>query len=112
LVPSGNTITLNLSGPIPPGAWTCFTYVPAGLTRCLGFLPCDADGGLGAFPADIIALIDSINNLPGAALPPERCDMDRTGSCLPADIITLIDMLIGNGFTVWNGTLLPSCPSP
>lgn len=113
VVPNGQTVRLNLSSRIPAGAWTCFTYTPSSLMKCIGFLPGDVDNNRTTAPVDILKLIDNLNGIVVPALTADRCDMDRSGACLPADIITLIDMLNGtNGFIVWNGKTLPTCPSP
>ncbi len=112
VTPTGPTIKLNLNGPIPPGAWTCFTYTPANLTKCLGFLPGDANGGRAAVPSDILDIVDSLNGVRVPPLTLAQCDIDRSGICAPADLITEIDLLNGsNTFVVWNGKLLPVCPS-
>lgn len=111
IAPSGNSITLTLSGPIPSGAWTCITYVPAGLQTCLGFLPGDVSADRATTPSDILKLIDHLNNIVVPPLPQSQCDIDRSNACLAPDIITLIDLLNGsNTFQVWNQRNLPVCP--
>lgn len=108
----GNTATLNLSGPIEPGAWTCFTHDLSGDQTCLGFLPADANGDLFAGPADILDVIDNLNGVRVPALEFWQCDVDRSGVCGPPDILGVIDLLNGSsGFDAWNGETLGACPS-
>lgn len=112
VVSNGATATLNLSGPIPPGAWTCFTHIPSGIQRCFGFLPADVNGGRTSAPTDILTLVDNLNGILVPALSPHQCDLDRSGVCLPPDILTEVDMLNGtNSFANWNGRSIPVCPS-
>lgn len=113
VTPNGTTIRLNLSGPIAPGAWTCFKYAPANLEKCIGFLPADTNGGGTSAPADILDIVDHLNNVRPVPLTMSQCDIDRSGICAPADLLAEIDLLNGtNGFIVWNGKNLPACPSP
>jgi hypothetical protein len=108
----GASITVNLSGPIPPGAWTCVEFVPSGAKRCLGFLPADANSDRTAAPVDILDIIDNLNNVRQPPLLPHQCDLDRSERCAPDDILTEIDLLNGaSGFLDWNGKTLPVCPS-
>jgi hypothetical protein len=109
---SGSSLTVNLSGPIPPGVWTCIEYVPSGAKRCLGFLPADANSDGTAAPVDILDIIDNLNGVRVPALLLHQCDLDRSVLCAPADILSEIDLLNGaSGFAVWNGKSLPFCPS-
>jgi len=107
------TVTVNLNSVIPAKKWTCITHTDSGDQVCVGSMPGDTNGNQATLPNDIISLVDSLNQLPGAALPINQCDLDRSSACLPADIITLIDLLNGLGFTAWNGQSLPAlgaCP--
>jgi hypothetical protein len=98
------TYTVTLDRAITPGELTMITYSSStGATVAAGtftFLPGDADGDRTAAPADILAVIDSLNNV--VALPVERADMDRDGTPAPADMLRVIDLLNGAGaFQPW-----------
>ncbi len=113
VIPTGTTIRLNLNSPIPPGAWTCFTYTPANLKKCIGFLPADANGDRTSSPADILVLVDNLNGIRVPPLPLAQCDIDRSAICGAPDLLTEIDLLNGaNNFGIWNAKNLPVCPSP
>lgn len=112
VTPNGSSITVNLSGPILPGSWTCVELVPAQQKRCLGFLPADVNSNRASAPGDILDLIDNLNGVRVPALLLHQCDLDRSNQCAPVDILSEIDMLNGaSGFAVWNGRTLPVCPS-
>ena len=95
--------------PIDPLAWTTVTHVATGSRIRLGFLPADASGDGFTSPADILALIDSLN---GVALRPVwSTDIDRSGVAAPADILGLIDLLNGAfPYASYNGASLPTIP--
>jgi hypothetical protein len=102
-----HTITVTLADPIEPGAWTCFTHQPSGTGTCLGYLPADADGDGTSSPADILALVDALNNV-GGPHPVWSSDIDRDGDTGPADILRLIDLLNGAAaFDAWLDRALP-----
>jgi hypothetical protein len=112
VAPNGSSLTVNLSGPIAPGVWTCITHTSSGKQVCLGFLPADANSNRTSTPADILDVIDNLNGVRVPPLQPHQCDLDRNNACVPADILTEIDLLNGaSGFTAWNGQALPVCPS-
>ncbi len=109
------TATLQFDRQITPGQWTCITYNETGESVCIGSLPGDVSGDRVTDPADIISLIDCINEV--SAIPCEawQTDIDRGGGCDPSDIIRLIDLLNGaNAFASWLGAELPTaaggCP--
>jgi len=109
---AGAVLTLELSGPIDAGRWTCFTHTSSGAQACLGFLPGDPNNDRTAAPADILDLIDDLNNVFVPPMAEYQCDSDRSLVCNPADILTQIDMLNGaSELAVWNGATLPACPS-
>ncbi len=107
-----NTATLHLSGPIEPGAWTCFTHGSSSSQTCLGFLPADVNGDLTAAPSDILEVIDGLNGILPTPLNPWQCDVDRSGVCGAPDILGVIDLLNGaSPFAAWNGVSMGACPS-
>ena len=70
----------------------------------------DQDGLVTA--GDIMALIDSINRVPGLLLPRFATDINRSGSSTGEDIMRLIDLFNGAGeFETWIARSLPPCPS-
>lgn len=106
----GNTATLELEPPIPPGQWTCFTYDTDGTTTCLGFLPADSTSDGVSTAADTQRVIDCVNRVESCE--PWQCDLDRDGACAPSDILRSIDLLNGaQPYDVWLDASLPACPS-
>lgn len=112
VVPNGVNATVNLSGRIPPGAWTTIQYNPSVTQIVLGYLPGDVDASRTSNPSDILALIDHLNGL--VTYPIWQVDLDRSGAAAPADIIKEIDMLNGVGAYApgWNGVSIGSAPQP
>lgn len=110
VVLSGNTATLQLSRPIPPGQWTCITHLASGSQTCLAALPSDVNGDRTGAPADVLAVIDSLNGV--TPLPTYATDVDRSGTSGPEDILRVIDLLNGAGqFTPWLDATIGVCPS-
>lgn len=101
------TYAVQLDRAIEPGAWTVVTHLPTGANTRLGYLPGDVGGDGVSGPADILDLIDSLNNMG----PPRQVwslDVDRSGEPGPPDILAVIDLLNGaGGFSPWNGATLP-----
>ncbi len=96
--------------PIQPLAWTTLTHVTTGTRVRLGFLPGDINGDRTSAPADILALIDSLNGV-APQLAEWQTDIDRSGLTSPADILCEIDLLNGaTPFDVYNGATLPPIP--
>jgi len=107
---SGNDETVNLSGRIPPGAWTTITYTPGQSGVCLGYLPADANNDATSAPVDILDLVDHLNGVYSPPMQIWQCDPDRSSLCAPADILEVIDLLNGAGaYDVWNGISIGSC---
>jgi hypothetical protein len=105
-----STVRLVLDSPIRPNAWTEFTHEASGTATCLGYLPADANQDRRSTPVDILALIDSLNGVPGRILPEHAGDIDRSNVVGPADILRLIDLLNGaDMFATWlNVSIGPS----
>lgn len=107
------TATLNLSGPIEPGAWTCFTH-SSGAETCFGFLPGDVNADQTSGPGDILEVINNLNGDLVPLLEFWQCDIDRSGKCGAADILGVIDLLNGAiKFEPWINVSLPTllaCP--
>ncbi len=102
-------VRIVLDRPIDPLAWTTITHVATGSRVRLGFLPGDAEGNGFTSPADILALIDSLNGV--VSRPVWSTDIDRSGVTAPADILGLIDLLNGAiPYTPYNGASLPPMP--
>ncbi len=109
---AGNVATLHFSGPIPVKNWTCITHVDSGDSTCFGYLPGDVNRSRAATAADITALLDSLNNVPGRLRPLFATDINRSGAATAADIIRLIDLLNGaHAFDPWLHATLPPCPT-
>jgi len=109
---AGGTATVILDDMIPPGQWTCIEHPASGEEWCMGYLPADAGQDGMSTAADINALIDAINLVPGHELPDYATDIDRSGATNAQDILRLIDLLNGAGdFDPWLGQALPTCPS-
>ncbi|MBI4717813.1 MAG: M4 family metallopeptidase [Planctomycetes bacterium] len=109
LGPTG--LRVSFSRPIEPGAWTVLTDRRNGRLVCLGALPGDVDGSRRTVALDILALVDSLNNVPGAVLPAYATDINRSGVPNAQDITRLVDLLNGAGaFSPWVGRQLPASP--
>lgn len=103
---SDQSIRLHLTHAISPGAWTRFSHNPSGTFTRIGYLPADVNRDASSTPADILALIDSLNGV--AVRPLESTDINRSGVAEPSDILRVIDLLNGAGaFEIWNGASLP-----
>ncbi|MFQ5463443.1 MAG: hypothetical protein ACE5E5_12570, partial [Phycisphaerae bacterium] len=108
---TGTDVTVTLSGPIPPGAWTTITYSPTSSSICLGFLPGDVNADGTSAPSDILAVIDSLNGI--TPRPDFATDADRSGVAGPEDILRVIDLLNGaSAFDVWLDATLGASPCP
>jgi subtilisin family serine protease len=99
-----------LNRPIEPLAWTTITHLPTATRIRLGYLPGDVNHDRTSAPADILALIDSLNGV-GPTRFIWSTDLDRSGLTVPADILKVIDLLNGAGpYAVYNGATLPLMP--
>lgn len=80
---------------------------------CAGYLPADASqDNLSSPHANLSALINAINHVPGLGLPVYATDINRSGATTGADILGLIDLLLGaDAFDYWIARGLPDCPS-
>jgi hypothetical protein len=109
VTPSGRDATLQLSGPISPGRWTCFTHTASNTKACIGFLPGDVDRN-GIVAAQDETLLQSC--LAGSPCPIELCDINRDGVCNDADVIRLENLFYGDfQYDFGLGRSLPVCPS-
>jgi hypothetical protein len=98
------TFTLTLDRAIMPGEVTELTYTSTSGTTVSScrFIahPADVDVDETSAPADILAVINSLNGV--IPLPDNLVDLDRDGEAAPADILRVIDLLNGAGaFEVW-----------
>lgn len=103
----GNTITVRLSRPMEPRAWTTISHVSGASVR-LGYLPGDVNGDGTTNPAlDLTALIDCLNQ-PGTCND-WQANIDRSeGTPGVLDITRLIDLLNGAGsYDSFAGARLP-----
>jgi len=92
--------------------WTCIRHVDSGRAWCVGTLPGDVNQDRLVNTADILALIDSINGVPGRVLPLYATDINRNGEINTSDIRRLIDLMNGvNGVGPWLSRSLPPCPT-
>jgi hypothetical protein len=113
----GGSYSITLDREIAPGEVTTLTYdntAYGGSTVVTGvftYLPSDADGDGTSAPADILAVINSLNGV--VPLPDERVDMDRDGDPGPADILRAIDLLNGAGdYNAWLDVQINSAGCP
>jgi hypothetical protein len=91
LISSGSTLTVVLSQPIRPGAWTTITHRASKTGVALGYLPGDvnADGVTDA--RDVLTLIETPKSK--GVHPLYQWDVDGDGSVKLADAIRIIDVL-------------------
>ncbi len=107
VVPNGNTATLEFDMTIPLSHWTIITHDASGFATRIGALPADVSGDRTSGPADILDLIDFLNEA-GPDLEVWQTDIDRSGEANPMDILTVVDLLNGAGcFDAWSGETLP-----
>jgi hypothetical protein len=107
--------TIALVRPIAAGEVGTLSYTSyTGATAVTGVFtshPADTDGDGTSAPADILAVIDSLNGV--VPLPDARGDVDRDGTQAPADILRVIDLLNGAAaFQPCNGVMIDptGCP--
>ncbi|MFQ5461549.1 MAG: hypothetical protein ACE5E5_02875 [Phycisphaerae bacterium] len=108
--------TLTLAHPLTPGEITKVTYTSTSgttlSTAALWVLPADVNGDGTSSPADILAVIDSLNGV--TPLPGNQTDTDRSTVAGPEDILRVIDLLNGaSAFGPWlDATLIDDglCP--
>ncbi len=103
--------TVTLSGPIPPGYCTRFTFANANAgdsnPLTYRFMPGDASGNLTTNTQDLLALIQAIN---AGAPPVELFDVNRSGVVNTQDLLRIVQLLNGVDSTQpWNGVSLV-CP--
>ena len=105
---NANTYRLVLDGVIEPNAWACFAFGPD--ETCIGSLPANANSDTTSNGSDIDALIAHLN---APSLEMWQCDIDRSEFCGPVDLLRAVDLLNGaDAYDVWDGELIPVCPSP
>lgn len=108
---TADSVMLTFDRPVTSGVWTTVDHPDSGGRVCLGFLPGDANGNGTSTAADILALIDSLNQVPGRIRPDYATDINRSGASGAPDILRLIDLLNGAAsFEPWIGVSLD--PSP
>ncbi len=107
---NADTVRVDLNRPITAGKWTCIKLASDPTQKtCVGYLPADVNGDLTATPADILAVIDSLNGV--VPRPVFATDADRSGVAGPEDILRVIDMLNGAAaLDVWIDAQLQACP--
>lgn len=115
-----NTYEVVFVDPITPGAWTTLIAhvvaedgTPIGSNPAdrvdVGFLPGDVNLDGTSTPADVLALIDSLNGQ--VLLPLEQMDVNRSGIAEASDVLRLIDLLNGQNSTqAWLLEQLPPRP--
>jgi hypothetical protein len=109
VTPSGRKATLQLSGPISPGRWTCINHAASNTKACIGFLPGDVNHNRVVELSDEDVLSECVSGSPCSL---DMCDINRMGGCSEADIDRLHDLFYGEGqYEFWLGRTLPVCPS-
>ncbi len=104
--PLPSVFRVQLAQPVEAGTYTCFTHLPSQTQSCIGYLPGDVNGDGTSSPVDILALINSLNNIVPRSI--YSTDLNRSGIAESSDILRLIDLLNGAGaFEIWNGVSLP-----
>jgi hypothetical protein len=105
----GSVVTLQLDAFIPTGKWTQFTHDCSGTTTCLGYLPADVSNDATSAPADILWLVDCLNQVRTCEV--WQCDVDRSNVCGAPDILRVIDLLNGaDSYDPWLNVQLPDSP--
>lgn len=112
LIDEGASLHVFLDRPIPPGHWTCVSVAGTVGRTCLGYLPGDANGDGLSSAADVLSLVDAVNEVPDRVLPQYSTDIDRSGDVTGNDVMRLIDLLNGAGsFDIWITRRLPDVNS-
>ena len=104
---------IGLEHPISAGHWTTMTYVVDQSYVTYASLPADANADHTSASADIIALMNYLNEVEEPPHGDYSCDIDHSGVFGSPDINRLIDLLNGAGkFISWNNKSLPdnTCP--
>jgi hypothetical protein len=101
-----STVTVLFDRPITAGGWVTLRHLPSDTEIRVGFLPGDVNGDGTSAPADILAVIDAINEV--TVLPAWSTDVDRSGETGPSDILRVIDLLNGAAeYDPWLHVSLP-----
>lgn len=107
---SPGQVTVDLSEPVPSGAWTCVTYLPNETSICLGSLPGDVDGSGLVNGEDIRGLVLTLDG--SATFPEVTTDINRDGVQGPEDVLRLLDVMNGGStFESWYGESIGVCPA-
>jgi len=93
---------LTLARAITAGAVTTLRYEPTGSFVEYVAHPANVNADSASAPADILDLIDGLNEVYTFPWGAYSCDIDHSGECNPADILTEIDLL--NGAGVWDAS--------
>ncbi len=100
-----NVATVELTGPLPAGVWTCISH-SAGEEICSGSLPGDINRN-GISDGSDVGTMKAALTLGSAE------DIDRSGSQTTLDLITTLDLLAGaDAFSVWLDEFAGPCPTP
>ena len=106
------SFTVTLASPISTGEVSTITYTDDLVTVHRGVFishPANVNGDSQAAPADILSVIDCLNNV-GPPCEIYQCDADRSGICGPPDILRVIDLLNGAGaYDSWLNSSAPVC---
>lgn len=96
VVSTGATAALvTLTAAVEVGAWTTVTHLASGTSVRVGYLPGDVNGDGTSAAADVLTLIDVLNDV--VSRPLHATDIDRTGFANPADLLREVDLLNGAG---------------
>jgi len=87
----GMDVTVTLSSPVRPGAWSSIAYVPTGSRVTIGSLPGDVNNDSQVDLNDVTALVDLLNQR--GATPLFQTDIDRDGRATSADLVALVDLV-------------------
>ena len=118
-----HTYDVLLADDVQGGTWTTITPIVQradGMTTpdllctphvTFGILSGDVNGNRLTDTFDILALIDTLNEVAGAVRPLTSTDIDRSGESDPMDILRLLELFDGVQTTVpWGGISLPPLP--
>ncbi len=108
----GRFVTVTLDRSITPGECTTVGLVDSDARVSLRYEPGKAASWSGSTTANLLGMIDHLNDQYFPPMEIWQCDINRSGACEPSDLLRLIDVLMGaESFERWVLVPTPQCPN-